>query len=74
MSKAQNGFVEVEFKKNYMASRGAPISGSKGQVKSMRMSDQLQACIDDGICAVVKAGKAEKRETAAGKKANAEKS
>lgn len=65
--------VVVEFNKNYIASRGPGIAGSKGRKYHFRMTPELQALIDDGTCSLVKEVAAERRETATGKR-NAEKS
>ena len=62
------GMVEVKFLKSYSASRGPSIYGSKGQVKNVRMSDQLQALLDSGVCELCKAAPAAKREKAVKKK------
>lgn len=59
-----NGMVSVTFKKNYIASRGAPISGRKGETKDVRMSEQLQTLIENETCEVGKGTPASKREKA----------
>ena len=63
-----SNFVKVKFLKNYSASRGPAISGAKGDEKEIRMTDALKECLDSGVCELVKAAKAEKRETATRKK------
>lgn len=61
-------FVKVRFLKNYSASRGPSISGAKGDEKEIRMTDALKECLDSGVCELVKAPKAEKREKATSRK------
>lgn len=60
--------VKVKFNKNYIASRGPGIVGHEGQERSYRMTDELKALIDEGVCDLVKETKAAKRKKAAGKK------
>jgi hypothetical protein len=60
--------VKVKFTKNYIASRGPGISGRKDDEKEYRMTDALQARIDDGTLKLVKGKPAAKREKATGKK------
>ncbi len=62
--------IEVKFLKDYVASRGNPISGAKGQTKVFAKSDDLDLLIRDeivekiGIEKPTKKGKAARRETA----------
>ena len=65
--------VTVEFQADYIATRGAPISGAKGAVKTYPMTDDLKKCLEEGTVKIVKEGAAEKREKATAKK-DAEKS
>ena len=60
--------VKVRFKHNYIASRGPGIAGVKNQEREYEMTPALQKCIDEGICELVKAPKAENRKKATGKK------
>lgn len=46
--------VTVKFIKSYVASRGAGISGRKGQTRTFATSDDLDALIKNGICEKVK--------------------
>lgn len=69
-----NEMVEIEFKENYIAARGQNISGVKGAVKSIRVTEQLKELIAAGTVAVVKGTAASKRSKAAGRKKGAEKS
>ncbi len=56
--------VKVRFTKNYIAPVGAGISGQKDSYKVFPVSDQLTALLNDGTVELVKAGEAERRETA----------
>ncbi len=60
----KNADVEVQFHKSYVASRGAGISGGKGQKRTYPWTPQLKALCDDGICSIVREVSAKKRETA----------
>lgn len=56
--------LNVEFQKDFVASRGAGISGAKGEVKKYPWSEDLQRCIEDDVVKVVKQPAAAKREKA----------
>ena len=56
--------LEVEFQKDYAATRGAGIHGAKGQKKTYPWSEDLQRCIENETVKVVKSPPAAKREKA----------
>ena len=56
--------IQVEFMKNYAASRGQPIFGNQGDVKEYEQSEQLAELLESGILKAVKSKGAGKRETA----------
>ena len=70
--------VEVKFNQDYVASRGAGISGRKGDTKMYPDSPDLRKLIDNDPVTKVKVHKPKKktaaatREKAAGKKQGAE--
>ena len=53
--------IEVKFNQDYVATRGAGISGAKGQIRIFADSSDLQKLIDDEICDKVKTIKPEKK-------------